>query len=357
MAALSKKPACFAAAELASVSGRPWNEARASVGLSAPATALGLTSVPAAPGTSRSRLCTNPWLTPVRSDSTSRVLSGQRSQSSCRAHLLCSAYGLQPSAKCTASDRCAVLHSSTLGGKSADYGTSCAKKKTKNGSRVRAGAADSGEVGGSSWLRQSDPYEVLGVSDDCDAEDIKAAFRLKVKEFHPDVYRGHLDADLIMLRVIRAYELLLDDVQRANYVRIRNADPFEEPEGVAEMVFVNELGCLGRGCAYSCVKKAPATFSFAADTGRARAHSQRADSEHQLHLAVGQCPQTCIHYVTERQLSVLEGIMQSVVDGTSSVQETGMLLDSLISRANYENGRERKPTRKAKSSNQWVDWY
>jgi hypothetical protein len=104
----------------------------------------------------------------------------------------------------------------------------------------------------------------------------------------------------------------------------RSTDPFDDPECEAEDVFVNELNCIGQGkhlclpvifqyriclkmldsqmanvnsnsgcltwfwhftgpaagCPYSCVARAPDVFSFAANTGCARAVSQGEISFH-----------------------------------------------------------------------------
>ncbi|WOK95998.1 hypothetical protein Cni_G04705 [Canna indica] len=72
------------------------------------------------------------------------------------------------------------------------------------------------------------PYQVLGVDPSCCSPDqLKAAFRARVKEFHPDVCKDMKDADAIIKRVIRAYEdmvmttksiLLLDSAQGDAYI-------------------------------------------------------------------------------------------------------------------------------------------
>uniref|UniRef100_A0A7N2L4R1 Uncharacterized protein n=1 Tax=Quercus lobata TaxID=97700 RepID=A0A7N2L4R1_QUELO len=40
-------------------------------------------------------------------------------------------------------------------------------------------------------------------------------------------------------------------------------DPFEKLECEAFDIFVNKVLCVGKGCPYSCVKRAPHAFSFA----------------------------------------------------------------------------------------------
>lgn len=58
----------------------------------------------------------------------------------------------------------------------------------------------------------SNPYEVLGVANNATAEQIKAAYRRKCKEHHPD--RAHGD-DAKMLEVRAAYDVLKDPKRRA----------------------------------------------------------------------------------------------------------------------------------------------
>eukprot|EP00898_Chlorokybus_atmophyticus_P007921 jgi/Chlat1/812/Chrsp104S01312 len=171
-------------------------------------------------------------------------------------------------------------------------------------------------------LEGLDPYTLLGLDgmadEDVTQEKIKAAFRTKLKEYHPDVYRG-ADSTLIAARMIRAYELLMDDTQRARLSRRRKGiSVFDEPETEATQVFVNELRCLGR---------------------------------------VGQCPQLCIHWVTPEQRQLLEEELQRAVNGWASPDEVGVVLDMYLARAKYQNNRYQPPKRKAKSSGQYVDWY
>uniref|UniRef100_I1PRC0 J domain-containing protein n=1 Tax=Oryza glaberrima TaxID=4538 RepID=I1PRC0_ORYGL len=54
------------------------------------------------------------------------------------------------------------------------------------------------------------PLQILGLdaSASYTAAQLKAAFRARVKEFHPDVCKDTENADLIMRRVLEAYEVL-----------------------------------------------------------------------------------------------------------------------------------------------------
>ena len=62
-------------------------------------------------------------------------------------------------------------------------------------------------------------YDVLGVSPDADQEAIRAAYREKVKETHPDV-SDDPDAGERFKRVTRAEEVLGDEDERATYDRL-----------------------------------------------------------------------------------------------------------------------------------------
>ncbi|KAH9575109.1 hypothetical protein CY35_01G095000 [Sphagnum magellanicum] len=228
----------------------------------------------------------------------------------------------------------------------------------KGKSRITTNATHHTTEGNQDWMmkKTTDPYSVLGISPDCNDDDIKAAFRNRVKEFHPDVYKGPGNADAITQRLIRAYQLLTNDVERTAYRK--STDPFDDPECEAEDVFVNELNCIGQGCPYSCVARAPDVFSFAANTGCARAVSQGTGQDYRVQLAVGQCPRNCIHWVTPLQRTVLEDILEQALQGTMFSTEA-LMLEALVARAKYENGRYQPPKqkRKPKGSNEWVDWF
>ncbi|EES18189.1 hypothetical protein BDA96_09G135800 [Sorghum bicolor] len=200
------------------------------------------------------------------------------------------------------------------------------------------------------------PFQILGLDATTafySAAQLKAAFRARVKEFHPDVCKDPENADLIMRRVIEAYQMLSGNQEMM--VERNNVDPFDEPECEARDIFVNELLCIGTGCPYSCVKRAPHVFSFSDDIGTARAISQGNGEDDLVQLAVGQCPRKCIYYVTPCQRTILEDVLASVLMPPYDIAEAAVL-DSLLSKAKFENNRYRKPKRGAKSSSDYVDW-
>lgn len=65
-------------------------------------------------------------------------------------------------------------------------------------------------------LREMSPHELLEVAVDATSEDIKRAYRRKVKAYHPDridwFLRPH--SEEIMKLLNRAYELMLSRLQR-----------------------------------------------------------------------------------------------------------------------------------------------
>ncbi|GER32934.1 chaperone protein dnaJ [Striga asiatica] len=203
-------------------------------------------------------------------------------------------------------------------------------------------------------------YAVLGLDPQCSSAQLKAAFRSKVKQCHPDVTRGEQSSDTMIRHVIQAYEepdnffgeFVLEEVER------EFMNPFDQPECEACDIFVNGSLCIGQStdslhskpcCPYSCVRTAPHAFKFSSETGRACAASQ-------VHLAVGQCPRSCIHYVTPSQRIILEELLDSIVNVPYDTSAEAELLYGLIVKAKYENNRYQVPKEKAKASNEHVDW-
>ncbi|CAL9003403.1 unnamed protein product [Prunus brigantina] len=178
---------------------------------------------------------------------------------------------------------------------------------------------------------------------------------LEVKQFHPDVNRTGKDCDMMIRRVIQAYEML-SNYSRSEIIERECVDPFDNPECEAFDVFINEVLCIGKGCPYSCVQRAPHAFTYASN-GTARAASPGVGDDYQVQLAVGQCPRSCIHYVTPLQRIILEELLDSILNMPYDSSAEADLLYSLIVKARFENNRYRKPKKQPKASTQHVDWF
>src|ERR1700759_948844 len=63
------------------------------------------------------------------------------------------------------------------------------------------------------------PYQILGVSKNASAEEIKSAYRKLAKKLHPDVNPGRKDIEQKFKDVTGAYDLLSDKEKRARYDR------------------------------------------------------------------------------------------------------------------------------------------
>ncbi len=62
-----------------------------------------------------------------------------------------------------------------------------------------------------------DYYEVLGVSKDSSADEIKKAYRKLAKKYHPDMNPGNAEAEQNFKEVNEAYDVLSDDDKKAKY--------------------------------------------------------------------------------------------------------------------------------------------
>ncbi len=73
----------------------------------------------------------------------------------------------------------------------------------------------------------SDFYEILGVSRDASAEEIKRAYRRAARESHPDANPGDAEAEARFKELAAAYEVLSDPEKRSRYDRFGSADGFD----------------------------------------------------------------------------------------------------------------------------------
>ncbi|KAG7576112.1 Pentatricopeptide repeat [Arabidopsis thaliana x Arabidopsis arenosa] len=205
-------------------------------------------------------------------------------------------------------------------------------------------------------LSSSSPYSILGVEPSCSSLELKAAFRAKVKQYHPDVNKEGSNSDIMIRRIIQAYEMLTN-YSRSEIIEGECLDPFDHPECEALDVFVNEVLCVGKRCSYPCFKTASHVFSCDS-SGTARAMSQGHGEDYRVQSAVNQCPRNCIHYVTPSQRIILEELLDSVVDKPYDCSAESEFLYALIVKAQYENNRYQKPKKKqSESSGKHVDWF
>uniref|UniRef100_A0A0E0F8P6 J domain-containing protein n=1 Tax=Oryza meridionalis TaxID=40149 RepID=A0A0E0F8P6_9ORYZ len=75
-------------------------------------------------------------------------------------------------------------------------------------------------------MNARDYYDVLGVNKDASTSDIKKAYYLLAKKFHPDTNKEDADAEKKFQEVQRAYEVLKDDDKRETYDQL-GAEAYE----------------------------------------------------------------------------------------------------------------------------------
>ncbi|KAK4282372.1 hypothetical protein QN277_013757 [Acacia crassicarpa] len=165
---------------------------------------------------------------------------------------------------------------------------------------------------------QHNYYELLGVSVESNAQEIKEAYRKLQKKYHPDItgQQGHQYSLLLN----KAYKVLMSEDQRRKYdesigqMRVRFGEN-NSPLGYStwngpsrpHALFVDENACIGCG---ECVHFASNTFTMDEALGSARVKVQYGDDDQNIEVSVQSCPVNCIHWVDTEELPVLEFLIQ-----------------------------------------------
>lgn len=68
-----------------------------------------------------------------------------------------------------------------------------------------------------------DFYRVLGVGKTATPAEIKKAYRMLVKRYHPDLHPGDAEAERHFKRITAAYEVLSDETRKAAYDSARHS--------------------------------------------------------------------------------------------------------------------------------------
>ncbi len=83
-----------------------------------------------------------------------------------------------------------------------------------------------------------DYYKILGVSRNIPQEDVKAAYKRRAKQFHPDLHPDDPKAKAKFQALTEAYEVIGDPDKRAKYDKYgeqwRNAEAYEQAGGFAQ---------------------------------------------------------------------------------------------------------------------------
>ena len=78
-------------------------------------------------------------------------------------------------------------------------------------------------------MAQRDPYEVLGVSRNASADEIKSAYRRLARRYHPDVNPDDPSAEEKFKEASNAYEILSDSEKKARFDQFGTTEAMQDP--------------------------------------------------------------------------------------------------------------------------------
>eukprot|EP00951_Prasinocladus_malaysianus_P006180 scaffold43806_cov30-Prasinocladus_malaysianus.AAC.1 len=188
-----------------------------------------------------------------------------------------------------------------------------------------------------------DYYQLLDVSHDSNADDIKKAYRYLQKRCHPDISGNKLGHEMGIL-LNEAYSTLSgvpdscrDPIKRKTFDRLRShakkyndytgkaLSHWEGPPGEQRATFVDEGSCIG---CLKCALEANSTFGIEMRYGKARTVTQWGDTEEDIENAISTCPVNCIHWVERSDLPALEYVMRREMELTHGHPTKGGVFDA-----------------------------
>lgn len=91
-------------------------------------------------------------------------------------------------------------------------------------------------------MEQKNFYDILGVSENASADEIKKAYRRLVKEHHPDRHPGDAGAEARFKELGEAYDVLKDPEKRRKYDELRRYGAGQAPGSMSYEDFMSRFG-------------------------------------------------------------------------------------------------------------------